>query len=86
MTIEHHPAFISRRQLVQMLARFRQEWEQAAEGEDLLDLEASVGLLLADLAMAINLTAGEMLQALGEDLVNDLQEFLVPNPGGNGFH
>jgi hypothetical protein len=86
MSVQYHPPFMSRQQLIQILARFRKEWEEAAEGDSLLDLEVSVGLLLADLAMALNLTPHELSQALGENLVDELQEILIPVPGGNGNH
>ena len=34
---------------VQALAKLRQEWEEIAQGESLLDVSASVGLMLADI-------------------------------------
>ena len=81
-----HPTFIPRSKIIDALTRLRQEWEQAAEGDNLVELDGSVGLLLADLAVAIGLTSEEQVQALGADLVNELQGMLVSAPEGNGNH
>jgi hypothetical protein len=71
---------ITRPQMVNSLARIRVEWEQAADGNSLVQANASVGLLLADLSIAIGLTPDEQAQALGEDLVNELQDVLISIP------
>jgi hypothetical protein len=85
-TMITHPTFIPRTKIIDVLTKLRQEWEQAAEGENLVELDGSVGLLLADLAIAIGLTPEEQVQALGADLVNELQGMLVSAPEGNGNH
>ena len=71
---------IARTHMVNSLAKIREEWEQAADGNSLVLANASVGLLLADLSIAIGLTTDEKVQALGEDLVNELQDVLISTP------
>ena len=51
--------------LVEALGRIRAEWEEAAEGEPLIAVEGSVGLILADLALGVGLNPEEMIRALG---------------------
>lgn len=50
------------------LAGLREEWEDAAEGESLLDMNASVGLMLLDIATKLGLTPAERLFFLGSRL------------------
>ncbi len=76
--------FIHNVEVVQGLERTRLEWEQAADGESLLNLETNVGLLLADLTAAIGLTPEEKALALGSQLVGELQNTLPAIPGNIG--
>ncbi len=64
-------------QIVDAIAKIRQEWEQAANGESLTDISGSVGLLLADLVSAMGLTPDEQVQALGIDLYSETQGIQV---------
>ena len=86
MLTQTAPTIITRTRIIDALAKLRQEWQQAVEGQSLVCVNASVGLMLADFVMAIGLTKDEQVQALGEDLVNELQGILVFEPGNNGFH
>ena len=78
--------FIHNVEVVQGLERTRLEWEQAAEGESLLNLDANVGLLLADVTAAIGLTPEEKVLALGPELVDELKDTLLTISGANSNH
>ncbi|MCK6567910.1 MAG: hypothetical protein L6Q45_09510 [Anaerolineales bacterium] len=56
------------------LSVLRQEWEQAADGDSLINVPASVGLLLFDVTARLGLTLEEQAQVLGDQL---FQEALV---------
>jgi hypothetical protein len=58
----------------------------AAEGNSLISIDASVGLILADVAMTIGLTSIEQLQVFGAELADELKFVLVSAPGNNGNH
>ena len=73
-----NPTIIPRNQVITALARLRQEWELTANGESLVDIDASVGLLLTDVGMAIGLTPMEQIEVFGADLVLQLQGILEP--------
>lgn len=66
---------ISRRLLVSALARIRSEWQES-DSSSLLDIEANVGLLLSDLAVALGLNPEEQIEALGEELYHELNDIL----------
>lgn len=55
------------------LKMFRQEWEAAAEGESLLDIDAPVGMMLSDVCLALGLDETERLELLGLPLLAELQ-------------
>lgn len=56
------------------LAQLRREWQDAASGKPLAEVNGSVGLLLADVANAMGLTPEEAAQVLGgETFVDALQ-------------
>jgi hypothetical protein len=65
------PAYFDRVQVVEALARLRTEWEVAVDGESLMEAQTSVGLLLGDLALQLDLTTEEQKIALGDKLRND---------------
>lgn len=66
---------LDRDQAIAGIATIRQEWQDTAGGESLLDMQGSVGLLLADLTQAIGLTPEETTQALGVVLANELETY-----------
>ena len=66
---------VSRPQLVRALARVRLEWQEAAGENSLIEMDGSVGLLLAAIARSMGLTPLEQLEALGRDMVEELQAF-----------
>ena len=61
---------------VEALAEFRQEWEEIAEGESLINLEAPIGLLLADVADRLELTLQERSVFLGKLLIEEIEDFM----------
>ena len=65
-----------RAQIVQSLAGFRREWQKTAEGKNLLDVEASVGLILADIADRLELTPQERHAFLGSSLINQVNSLM----------
>jgi len=72
--------------MLEVLAGFRQEWEQVAEGESLVEVKASVGLMLFDLATAFGLRTSEQVQVLGSALYEELQGILLVIPeNGRGI-
>ena len=54
------------------LRRIRQEWQEAADGQSLLVVKSSVGLLLADICEALCLDKQERKDVLGEELLTEL--------------
>lgn len=64
-------------QVVEGLIRMRQEWETAGEGKPLVDLTASVGLMLADFVEILGLPEEEVDRVLGPDLAADRSYFLA---------
>jgi hypothetical protein len=65
-----------RNRLVQSLADFRREWQNLVEGKSLLEVDASVGLLLADIAGRLDLNPQERHAMLGGKLINQVNAFL----------
>jgi len=78
MLIRTQELIVCQNQLVDALAKIRQEWEQAAEGESLIHVDASVGLLLGDVVVALGLPPVETVQILGAELAGELQGVLFP--------
>ena len=56
---------------VAALSSIRREWEQAARGESLVEVNASVGLLLLDVTTKLGLTPDEQKLVLGARLYRD---------------
>jgi hypothetical protein len=80
------PQIMTNANVVEVLTNFRQEWEQAAEGESLVDLKGSVGLVLFDLVTALALRQSEQVQVLGSELYEELQDILIVLPeNGKGL-
>jgi hypothetical protein len=57
---------VPKSEIVSSIARIRQEWQDT--GDDILDAEASVGLILLDVCDKLELTSGERAEALGDEL------------------
>jgi hypothetical protein len=57
------------------LATVRMDWEQAELQESLIEAQASVGLILADIARAADLTPEQELFALGPKLFGDISQY-----------
>lgn len=68
--------------IISALARVRQEWQDAAQGDSLLSIEGNVGLILADLVNGLELSAEIQIQILGADLFREVQ-FLSNTPDQN---
>jgi hypothetical protein len=66
------------------LARLREEWEEAVDGESLIDVQTSFGLLLGDVVMLLGLSADEQVAVLGEELRRDFIRELRHRDRGNG--
>ena len=63
-------------QIISALSTMREEWQQAAQGVSLLEMEANVGLMLADLVNSLGLSAQEKTLVLGQELFAEMQEIL----------
>lgn len=61
-------ALLDRDQALESLSAFRQEWESVAGNGSLIDVSASVGLMLFDFTSRLDLTPEEQVQVLGEQL------------------
>ena len=61
-----------RTKIVQSLADFRREWQKNVGGKSLIDIEAPVGLILADIADRLELNSQERHAMLGGKLVNQV--------------
>ena len=55
---------ISRLDVIGSLARLREEWQEAVDGQSLIDVQGSVGLLLGDVVMLLGLSADEQSAVL----------------------
>jgi hypothetical protein len=64
-----------RAQIVQSLADYRLECQNLAEGKSLVEIKASVGLILADIAGHLSLTSDERRTILGGELINQILIF-----------
>jgi len=67
---DYRPSY--RAQVLQSLADFRREWQKMVEGKSLIEVEASVGLLLADIANRLELNPQERHVMLGSKLINQV--------------
>lgn len=56
---------------LESLSAIRQEWESVAENGSLIDVSASVGLVLFDFTSRLGLTQEEQVQVLGDQLFFD---------------
>ena len=69
-TTDYRPPY--RAQVVQSLAEVRREWEKMVQGKSLIDVKASVGLLLEDIADRLQLSSQERYVMLGGKLINEV--------------
>ena len=60
-----------RTRLVQSLADYRREWQKAVAGKSLIEVEASVGLMLVEIAAQLELSSQERHAMLGGKLINE---------------
>lgn len=65
-------ALLDRTMALETLSAFREEWETVAERGSLIDVSASVGLMLFDLTTRLGLTPQEQAQVLGDQLFIDV--------------
>lgn len=63
--------------VVEVLASIRAEWQDAAAGVSLLEMEGNVGLILTDIVNCLGLSADEKAQVLGQPLFNEIRELLT---------
>lgn len=70
------PSHPYRAQAVEALARFRQEWQELAGAQSLMEVQTPVGLLLYDVAHRMGLTPEEQIILLGAELSNEVEKFL----------
>ena len=87
MITNAHSQIIPRSYVVDALARLRQEWQEAANGVSLVEINANVGLLLADVAASIGLSTVEQAQVFGGELAHEIESKLsvkVSRKNGNG--
>jgi len=71
------PPTTNRPQLISVLSTLRQEWQEAAQGRSLLEVEGNVALMLADLVNSFDLATHEQSQVLGPELFSQVQDMLV---------
>ena len=64
-------ALPDRRMVLEGLSVLRQEWEGQANGDSLIDLSGSVGLMLFDVTALLGLTPEEQTVVLGDRLYQD---------------
>ena len=62
--------------VLQALGCLRRDWEEFSEGESLVDLKVSIGLVLADIADCLELTQQERFVLLGKSLSEDIESFM----------
>lgn len=73
-TTDYRPSY--RAHIVQSLGDFRREWQKLVEGKSLVDAQASVGLLLSDIADRLELNPQERHAVLGGKLINHVNTIL----------
>jgi hypothetical protein len=63
---------------VNAISNIRRQWQDAAPCQSLVDVDASVGLLLLDVVTVLGFNQTEKIEALGNDLFEDLSDLLTP--------
>lgn len=69
-----------RAQILSFLADFRREWEVHAEGKSLIDIDASVGLILSDIAERLGFSHQERHVLLGAKLAKQIDSYMDERP------
>ena len=69
--------YIDRREVVDTLTSIRKEWEEATDGEDLLVIKGNVGLILVDVAEALELIGDEINAVIGQPMLKEAQGLLI---------
>jgi len=64
-------------QVLATLSGFRRQWQEAAGGRSLIEVEGNVGLILADLVNSFGLSTHEQSVVLGTELFEEMQEVLA---------
>ncbi len=67
---------LTQTEVAKRIGQLRQAWQETAEGENLLDVKASVGFLLFDLTETFDLTQSQSKAALGDRLYTDAGEVI----------
>ena len=67
-------------QTITALTTLRQEWQEAALDENLLNVEGNVGLFLVDLVNALGFSVHEQMIVLGQALFDELRDLLSSSP------
>jgi len=61
---------------ISILSKFCQDWQEAASGKSLLEVEGNIGMVLADLVNSFELTSHEQSLVLGPQLFEEMCEIL----------
>lgn len=61
---------------ISVLSKFRQEWQEVADGKSLLEVDGNIGMVLADLVNSFEFTSHEQSLILGPDLFEEIHEIL----------
>jgi len=69
---------LDRDRAIDGLAQLRQEWQEAACGKPLVEVQGSVGLILADVVGAMDLLPEEAARVLGNETGTDLAQLRLP--------
>lgn len=64
---------LDRMDFVKAIADFRRNFQHDVDGQNLIDVNVSLGCLLYDLTEALQMTEEETVTALGAQLYNDVQ-------------
>ena len=70
------PQATTHARVISTLTHLRQEWQEATVGASLLETNGNIGLMLADLINGLSLRSQEQQQILGNDLFQELRDFL----------
>jgi len=65
-----------RTKAISILSDFRQEWQEAANGKSLLEVEGNIGMVLADLVNSFELASHEQSLVLGPQLFDEMRDIL----------
>jgi hypothetical protein len=72
---------LDRSLILENLSAFREEWEAVTESGSLIDVSASVGLMLFDFTSRLGLTPEEQALVLGDQLLFETRQKV----NGNSF-